>query len=223
MLKINNDSSSNDKVLEKEIKINYPKINHSKIENFISQDKEPNSGKLLLLHGPPGTGKTTYIKTLINSIDDFGKKFVFINPKNTNFFSSPSFMNFAFEKLQNSYLVIEEAEFLLVSREVNKESPISDLLNITDGVLGDALNINIIATFNTDSVNLDKALLRPGRLFHIQSFDLLNFKDSIEFLNYNLKMTNFDLSNLGIKLNEQNSLAELYELVRKIKKENTYG
>lgn len=40
----------------------------------------------------------------------------------------------------------------------------SNLLNISDGILGKALNILIIATFNMDRQFIDKALMRKGRL-----------------------------------------------------------
>ncbi len=38
------------------------------------------------------------------------------------------------------------------------------LLNLTDGLLGTCLGIQIIATFNTSVLNIDPALLRKGRL-----------------------------------------------------------
>ena len=40
----------------------------------------------------------------------------------------------------------------------------SILLNLTDGIIGDVLNIKLICTFNTSLSNIDKALLRKGRL-----------------------------------------------------------
>ncbi|HRF20451.1 MAG TPA: AAA family ATPase, partial [Chitinophagaceae bacterium] len=65
---------------------------------------------------------------------------------------------------KNSILVIEDAENIVVSRDKNSKSPVSALLNITDGLLSDCLNIQVICSFNTDISKIDGALLRKGRL-----------------------------------------------------------
>ncbi|MDZ7848138.1 MAG: hypothetical protein U5L96_16060 [Owenweeksia sp.] len=46
----------------------------------------------------------------------------------------------------------------------SSESPVSTLLNISDGLLSDCLNIQIICSFNTDISKIDQALIRKGRL-----------------------------------------------------------
>jgi len=50
---------------------------------------------------------------------------------------------------------------------------VSNILNMTDGVLGDCLNIQIIATLNTTREKLDTALLRKGRLIAEHEFKAL--------------------------------------------------
>jgi hypothetical protein len=64
----------------------------------------------------------------------------------------------------NSIFVIEDAENIVVDRESEGYSPVSALLNISDGLLSDCLNIQIICSFNTDISKVDSALLRKGRL-----------------------------------------------------------
>ena len=64
----------------------------------------------------------------------------------------------------NSILVIEDAEELIVSRDHQRNSNLAMILNMTDGILGESLGIQIIATFNTDLQNIDPALKRKGRL-----------------------------------------------------------
>ena len=65
----------------------------------------------------------------------------------------------------NSVLFVEDAENVLRSREDGSNNQaVSNILNITDGLLSDCLNIQIVATFNTHIKNIDKALLRKGRL-----------------------------------------------------------
>jgi ATP-dependent 26S proteasome regulatory subunit len=75
-------------------------------------------------------------------------------------------------------LVIEDAEKALLSRDVSGNSEIvSTILNLTDGFIGDALNISIIATFNTEKENIDQALLRKGRLRLSYEFKKLSKED----------------------------------------------
>ncbi len=52
------------------------------------------------------------------------------------------------------------------------------LLNLTDGLLGETLGIQVIATFNTDLQNIDKALLRKGRLTALYEFKPLSIEKS---------------------------------------------
>ena len=81
-------------------------------------------------------------------------------------------------KNQNSILVIEDAEELLVSREQESNSAISMLLNLTDGLLGASLGIQVICTFNTHLTKIDKALLRKGRLKSLYKFEPLSIPKS---------------------------------------------
>ena len=59
---------------------------------------------------------------------------------------------------------MEDCEYLLHSREQGGNGLISSLLNLSDGILGDSLNIKFLCTFNADLRQIDKALLRKGRL-----------------------------------------------------------
>ena len=61
-------------------------------------------------------------------------------------------------------LSFEDCEKILLNRDHNYNPTMSILLNLTDGIISDILNIKIICTFNTALSNIDKALLRKGRL-----------------------------------------------------------
>lgn len=115
---------------------------------------------LVLLHGKPGTGKTSYIRYLSSLIK---KEVIFLPPNFAEQITNPNLLGILVENT-NSVLVIEDAENLLADRERSGPSPVSALLNLSDGLLSDCLNIQVICSFNTDLSQIDKALLRKGRL-----------------------------------------------------------
>ena len=74
----------------------------------------------------------------------------------------------------NAVLVIEDAEQILMDRKLNSYSSVSNLLNISDGLLSDCLNVQIICTFNSSLSVVDHALLRKGRLIARYEFNKLD-------------------------------------------------
>lgn len=145
---------------------------YEKIENKLLED---HSKGLVLFHGKPGTGKTTLIKHLINTVQ---KEVIFIPSHMVESISTPGFVPFLLDHA-NSILVIEDAERALLNRDGGESSTaaVSNILNMTDGTL-DILNIQIIATFNTKKDNIDPALLRKGRLIAEWEFKDLSIDES---------------------------------------------
>lgn len=180
--------SLNGELDTKKLHIKKPKINfnihynenfypiHNEIVKIINK-KDING--LYLFHGEPGTGKSTYIKYLIYQLK---KKVIFISPKMAGELDNVNMTTFLLNN-RNSVLVIEDAEELIASREDIRNSNLSMLLNLTDGLLGESLGIQIIATFNTDIANIDKALLRKGRLTSIYEFTKLSIERTNALLN----------------------------------------
>jgi len=150
--------------IKKQYNDDFPE-NDGIIRDFI--DEENKSG-LLILHGPKGTGKTTYIRNLISSYPN--KKFVFIPSGLITMFGEPSFGNFLLS-LSNSIIILEDCEGVIRSRKsTGSSSAVSLLLNMGDGLMSDDLGIKFICTFNDDFKNIDEALLRKGRLACMYEF-----------------------------------------------------
>lgn len=141
-------------------------------------DKLNNNGKgIVLLHGVAGSGKSNLIKHLTTVVKH---KFVFLPIGMIGHLSSPSFIGDLLSK-KGCVLVIEDCENYIQDRELSRDSIVSSLLQITDGILSDITDIKVICTFNTDLTKIDSALLREGRLIAEYKFEKLD-RDKVELL-----------------------------------------
>lgn len=129
---------------------------------------------LYLIHGKPGTGKTSFLKEILNQTD---KQALFIPPSIAGELGNPNLISLLMDH-SDSILIIEDAETVLMKREADNSDAVSSLLNLTDGFPSDFLNLNIICTFNTDIQDIDPALLRKGRLRGIQEFKALGIEQA---------------------------------------------
>lgn len=169
---------------------------HHKMLEILQQD---NRSGLHLLYGKPGTGKSTYIRYLCGQVK---KEIVFLPGQMAQNLDNIAMTRYLMNN-SNCILVIEDAEELIVSRERERNSNLAMILNITDGILGESLGIQIIATFNTDVQNIDPALKRKGRL-----------KSAYEFKALPAEKANLLLQekNLEFSANGEMTLAEIYNI-----------
>ena len=63
-----------------------------------------------------------------------------------------------------------------MSRAQDNRSLVSALLNISDGLLGNFLKLQVICTINCKSNDIDRALLRPGRLLEHRIFPRFSYE-----------------------------------------------
>jgi len=184
-----------------DLELNYGKKFVGIHEEIINSLSNKLSG-LYLFYGDPGTGKSSYIKYLLNSVTS--RKIVYVPINLIDSLISPDFLPLLISN-RNLILVIEDAEKALLSREENtgNSSIVSAILNLTDSFIGNALNVTIIATFNTKKENIDKALLRKGRLKLSHEFKKLEVEEAQKLI---------DSLKFEYIVKEPMSLAEIYYL-----------
>ena len=140
------------------------------IDSIIRQRlNQQNDKGIVLLHGLPGTGKTTYLRHLIGELK---KKVLFVSPSVAGNLMNPEFIDLLIDN-QNSILIIEDAENIMMDRKYNSDSSVSNLLNLSDGLLSDCLSVQVICTFNSSLDLIDSALMRKGRLIAKYEFGKL--------------------------------------------------
>jgi hypothetical protein len=176
--------------------MNYGLVASSKFEKIVSLMDSGKNG-LVLLSGHPGTGKSTFIKMLSMKTS---RKVIYLSSSSAEHLTNPEFLSFMMRH-RDSILLLEDAEKVLRSRDEQDNSAISNLLNVTDGILGDCLNIMVIATFNIDREKIDSALVRKGRLLVEHHFEPLP-----------AEMANTLLASIGSDrvVTEPTSLADIY-------------
>ncbi len=206
----------NDDFEIKELDVNYgfgfEQFHNELIQRFTKEHKG-----LVLFHGIPGTGKTYYIRHLLREMAIANKIVIYMPPNMVDYLSEPEFMTFLSKTVADyssrnltCVLLIEDAEPLLVARHnEGRVQGITNLLNMSDGLLNDMLKLQIICTFNCELKQLDSALLRPGRLIARKEFKALPELEA-----------NILAQRLGVKYHFEEP-ATLSEIYAKIKNQNT--
>ncbi len=139
-------------------------------------DKKEANG-LVILYGEPGTGKTHYLRYLSSILK---KKKLFIPSNMASSLATPDFIS-KLEENKGSILIIEDADEIL--SRTGDGNAVANLLNLSDGLLADVLNIQIICTFNSPLTVIDKALLRKGRVIAKYEFKALEKKKAQKLSN----------------------------------------
>lgn len=183
-------------VVEQDISYNYSKKFRQDIPK-IKDDLTNYSKGLYLFSGLPGTGKTSFVNHLANTVN---RQFIYIPNTMVNSLDNPAFINFLSEH-NNSVLIIEDAEDCLKVRGTGSAGMVSTVLNITDGLLGDILKISVVATYNADDKLIDPALLRKGRLKYKHYFDKLSIEEAQELA---------DRQELKVKITTPMTIGDIY-------------
>lgn len=118
---------------------------------------------VLVLIGPPGTGKSTFLRALINYTNSDGFMIYDDDTKSRIEALDHFYAN------DGTVLAIEDAD-KHIGKRTNDNEAMAGFLNYTDGVIRNTSKKLVIST-NLASINsIDEALLRPGRCFAVLQF-----------------------------------------------------
>jgi SpoVK/Ycf46/Vps4 family AAA+-type ATPase len=183
----------------------------NKVHENVVQKLAKNDKGLYLFHGPPGTGKTTYIKYLTSLVK---KDFIFVPTSMLDrFINDPDVLGMMVRR-KKAVLVLEDAEKILTSRDSGDNPFISTLLNLSDGIMADILKTAIIVTFNSNEKNIDKAIKRKGRTMVDYKFAKLSNEDAKKLA----KALKFKKEHID-EIKEDMTLTDIYNL----KEENAFS
>jgi len=149
----------------------YPFLNDEPIEDYYDRFLKSDASILLLI-GPPGTGKTTFIRGFLQHT---GSSAV------VTYDASILEKDYVFAQFiegEATVMVMEDADTFLKARS-DGNSMMHRFLNVGDGLVT-TKGKKLVFSTNLPSIrDVDAALIRPGRCFDILHFDNLSKEDAI--------------------------------------------
>lgn len=174
-------------------------------------------GRLTILDGAPGTGKSFLIRALLSDVPN--ALFIIVPSQMVSELSGPTLvptiletkedLDTSTEDVTPIVFIIEDADACLAPRAADNMQSISSLLNFSDGIMGAMMDIRLICTTNATVTEMDDAIMRPGRLCRRIEVDGLNHEQAKAI--YHRLTGQHDLE-LDKKI--RYTLAEVYKMAR---------
>lgn len=153
----------------------YPFLKDEKLTDYYDRFLESNANILLLI-GPPGTGKTTFIRGLLahsnsSAIVTYDAQIL-----------EKDYLFARFIEDETGVMVLEDSDNFLKARS-DGNTMMHRFLNVGDGLVT-TKGKKLIFSTNLPSIrDVDPALIRPGRCFDVLSFDQLTGEQAQKLAN----------------------------------------
>jgi molybdopterin-guanine dinucleotide biosynthesis protein len=152
------------------IKEMYPFLGDESLEDYYDRYMNSNANILLLI-GPPGTGKTTFIRGLLAHRNSSA-----IVTYDSNILDKDGFFA-RFIEDDADVMVLEDSDAFLKSRS-DGNTMMHRFLNVGDGLVTTKGKKMVFSTNLPSIRDIDSALVRPGRCFDIVTFEALKVDEA---------------------------------------------
>jgi hypothetical protein len=148
--------------------------------------------RLILWHGQPGTGKTHALRSLLREWQPWcDAAFItdaerFVGGAPTYLFQVARFLGgrvAAQANKRSKLIILEDAgELMTTEARTTIGQGLSRLLNLTDGLMGQGLNVMVLITTNEPLSTMHPAVVRPGRCLSEMEFGPLSVETANRWL-----------------------------------------
>lgn len=151
-----------------EIRRNYTAAAAEAIDGVVGLRANSLNGRLLLLHGPPGTGKTTAMRTVAGEWRSWCTLDVVLDPERL-FGDAGYLMSIVLGEDDEDgprwrLLLLEDCDELIrAEAKAGTGQALARLLNLTDGILGQGTRVLVAVSTNEPLGRLHPAVVRAGR------------------------------------------------------------
>ena len=178
-----------------EVERNYAPSSRVELDQLMrleARDEDSSSGRLIVWHGAPGTGKTTAIRSLVREWSSWCAPELFMDPEIA--FEDPSYLSEVIAHSDGAYedddgaprwrlLIAEDADrYVRADTQSRDNAGLDRLLNVADGILGQGTRLLILLTTNSELESLHPALVRPGRCLAVTDFHRFSASEANEWL-----------------------------------------
>lgn len=147
---------------------NYSTGLRPQLEAMCGMKTQPRGGRMMVFHGPPGTGKSSFLQTLATEWATWCDCHYVVDPdmmfQEANYLTRVMLDEAYSDREKWRLVIIEDGdEFISKQAKTRTGHSISRLLNVADGLVGQGLKVMVLVSTNVRNAQFNQAIIRPGR------------------------------------------------------------